>query len=358
MTVLARLLVRRNLFLLAVVAGIGLGGALFVEVFDRLDDFLEAQVPVRSLGFYVLCRAPFLLAQILPGAVLVATAVQLTLMARARELVALRAAAIAPWRWERIMLLWAMALGVAHLALAQGVGVAGHREAERIWNEEVRGRRLVSRALTDVWFREGQVIVWVRRLLPAAGVGEGVQVFLLDAAGQPVRLLHAEAVDAQPGAWRLSRVRSVEVAGLTQEEQATLVLPVALDPRSFLTMDPKASLESVPLWRLQEEIGRLRGSGASVERLETAWHMKFAQSAAVPVMAVVALGVAGWVASPYAAVTLGLVLSFAYYGLVVAFSSAAQQGLLPPAVGAWMANAVVAALAAVVAAVRRLREEG
>lgn len=56
MTVLAQLLVRRNLFLLALVLGIGLGVYLFVEVFDRLDNFLEAGVPLRFLGLYVLYR--------------------------------------------------------------------------------------------------------------------------------------------------------------------------------------------------------------------------------------------------------------------------------------------------------------
>jgi hypothetical protein len=108
MTVLAQLLVRRNLFLLALVLGIGLGVYLFVEVFDRLDNFLEAGVPLRFLGLYVLYRSPFILAQIFPGAVVVAVGVQMALMGRARELIALRAAAVSPWSWERVFLVYAM----------------------------------------------------------------------------------------------------------------------------------------------------------------------------------------------------------------------------------------------------------
>jgi lipopolysaccharide export system permease protein len=53
-------------------------------------------------------------------------------------------------------------------------------------------------------------------------------------------------------------------------------------------------------------------------------------------------------------VALGLVASFGYYGLFVIFSSAGQQGLVPPLVGAWAANALVAALVLVAAAARRL----
>ncbi len=356
MTILARVVVRRHLFLLGIVAGVALGGALFVELFDRLDDFLEAGVPLHRMGIYALCRLPFLLGQLLPGAVLVATAVQLALMERARELVALRAAAIAPWRVERIILVYAALLGLGHFLLTQGVGVAGHRQAERIWNEEVRGRRAVSRALHNVWLRDGLHVVQVERLLPAARVGEGVRVYLLDAANQLARILVAEAVDAQPGQWRLSRVRVVELATLTEERHEHLDLPVQLDPQSFLTIDPKASLESVPFWRLGEEIERLRQSGTGVDRLETAWNMKFAQSASVPVMAAVAVGVAGWVASPYAVVAWGMVVAFGYYGLFVAFSSAGQQGLLPPALGAWAAGGLVALVAMGMATVRRLRE--
>jgi len=354
MTVLAQLLVRRNLFLLALVLGIGLGVYLFVEVFDRLDNFLEAGVPLRFLGLYVLYRSPFILAQIFPGAVVVAVGVQMALMGRARELIALRAAAVSPWNWERVFLVYATCLAIGHFLLSQGVGVVGHGLAERIWNEEVRGRNLEQRSLADVWFREKQAVVWVQRLFPVTRRGEGVRVYVMDDAGHPQRIVDAAAADAQPGAWRLSGVREVDVSRLTETHRETMTLPLAMDPQSFVTMDPKASLESVSLWRLGEEIERLRQSGAGVERLETAWHMKLAQSVAIPVMAMVALAVAGAVRSPYAVVALGLVASFGYYGLFVIFSSAGQQGLVPPLVGAWAANALVAALVLVAAAARRL----
>ncbi|BDV01231.1 permease [Thermodesulfomicrobium sp. WS] len=354
MTVLARLLVRRNLFLLALVLGIGLGVYLFVEVFDRLDNFLEAGVSLRLLGLYVLYRCPFVLAQIFPGAFVVAVGVQMALMGRARELIALRAAAVAPWSWQRIFLVYATVVAIGHFLLSQGLGVVGHGLAERIWNEEVRGRNLVARSLSDVWFREKQAVVWVQRLFPVTRKGEGVRVYVMDAAGQPQRILDAEAVDAQPGEWRLTRVREVDVSRLSESHSDTVTFPLAMDPKSFLTMDPKTSLESVSLWRLGEEIDRLRQSGAGVERLTTAWHMKLAQSAAIPVMALAALVVASVVRSPYAVVALGLVASFGYYALFVVFSSAGQQGLVPPAVGAWAANVLVAAMVLAAVAMRRL----
>lgn len=354
MTVLARLIMRRNLFLLSVALGIGLGVYLFVEIFDRLDNFLEAGVPLRFLGLYALYRAPFILAQIFPAAVLVAVAVQMALMSRARELIALRAAAVSPWTWERIFLMYAAFLAVGHFLLSQGIGVVGHGLAERIWNEEVRGRNLELRFLSDVWFREGRLVVRVDRLFPALRRGEGVRIFVMDEAGQLQRIVEASAGDGQPRAWRLTGIREVDVRRLSETHYDTLVFPLAMDPQSFLTMDPKTKLDSVSLWRLGEEIHRLRQSGAGVERLETAWHMKIAQSVAIPVMAMVALTVAGVMHSPYTVVALGLVASFGYYALFVTFSSAGQQGLIPPAVGAWAANALVAALVLAMVAVRRL----
>jgi lipopolysaccharide export system permease protein len=355
-SVLAQLMIRRHLFLLTVVSLMGLAVYVFVELFDRLDDFLEARVPLQLLGMYLLARAPFILAQIFPAAVLLATGVQLALMDRARELVALRAGGIAPWQWQRVLIACAIVLAGVHFFLSQGLGTWGHGIAERIWQEEVRGRRLVARSLENLWFREPRAIVHLQRLTPASRSGQGITVYELDPQGHIQRIISGHSVEAQPGAWTLTQVQSVNPTTFAHEEHPTYTIPLAMDPQTFVAVDSKVSLDSLSFWILGREVERLRQSGANVSRLETAWHMKFAQSAAVVVMAVLALGVAEWVRSPYAVATVGLILSFAYYGFFVLCSSAAQQGLLPPVVGAWATHLVVAWIAVWNLAVRRLRE--
>lgn len=113
----------------------------------------------------------------------------------------------------------------------------------------------------------------------------------------------------------------------------------------FLIIDPKTKLESLPLWQLGSEIQRLRDSGSNIERLQTAWHMKLAYAASVLVMALIALAVISVFGSLYVIIPVGLVTTFCYYGLFVLFASAGENGLVPPVLAAWAANALFASLA-------------
>ena len=80
MNILTRYILRQNLFLLLLICGIGMGVFIFVELFDRLDEFLDAGVGAATIVSYFVYRTPFILSQIFPAVFLIALMVQLGLM--------------------------------------------------------------------------------------------------------------------------------------------------------------------------------------------------------------------------------------------------------------------------------------
>ena len=347
MSLLTRYILRQNLFLLMLVCGIGLGVYVFIELFDRLDDFLEAGVGAGTIASYFLYRTPFILAQIFPAVFLVSLMVQLGLMLRSRELLALEACSVSPGSVARSVLWYALALCLAQFAFSEVLGVSGHKAAERIWSEEVRNKQIATRSLSDVWFREGERIVHMGKVVPAAGKGQNLTVYVLGAgdAGVVTELIRARSFTAEPGKWALSgAARSFpETFEVVQADR--LELDLQTDVASFLVIDPKTKLESLPLWQLGGEIRRLRESGSNIERLQTAWHMKLAYAGSVPVMALVALAVISVFGSLFVIIPVGLVSTFCYYGLFVLCAAAGEKGLVPPVLAAWAANILFAALA-------------
>lgn len=129
----------------------------------------------------------------------------------------------------------------------------------------------------------------------------------------------------------------------TQLYESEVRLPLRTDVRSFLSIDPKTSMDSLPFWQLGREIERLRSSGSNIERLQTAWHMKLAYACSVLIMALIALAMVSLCTSLYVMIPVGLVVTFCYYGLFVVFASAGEKGLLPPFAAAWAANMLFAA---------------
>ena len=347
MKLLTGYILRQNLYLLLLVCGIGLGVYVFIELFDRLDDFLEAGVGAASVAAYFLYRTPFILAQIFPAVFLVALMIQLGLMLRSRELLALEACAVSPGSVARSVLWYALALCLAQFVFSEVLGVSGHKAAERIWNEEVRKRQVAARKLSDVWFREGDRIVRMGQIVPATGDGVNLTVYVLagDDSGRVDEIIRARKFKATTTAWVLSEVRRVVPDTFEVRQTERLEIVMNTDVASFLVIDPKTKLESLPLWQLGSEIRRLRDSGSNIERLQTAWHMKLAYAGSVLVMALVALAVISVFGSLFVIIPVGLVTTFCYYGLFVLCASAGEKGLVPPVLAAWAANAVFAALA-------------
>lgn len=347
MTLLSRYVLRQTLFLLLLVCAIGLGIYIFIDLFDRLDNFLEAGVDVASIAAYYLYSLPYILAQIFPAVFLIALMVQLGLMLRGRELLALEACAVSMRHITKTVILLATVLCVVQFVFSQVLGASGHKAATRIWNEEVRNRRMASSVLHNVWFREEGTIVRLGSLAPAARSGEDMELYMLEPgdSGRTRQIVRARSFRITDSGWELESVVRDNPGGFTRETLPRLLVHLKTDVRGFLTVDPRANLDSLHLWQLGREIARLRDSGSNIERLLTAWHMKLAYSCSILIMALVAVAVLSLFGSLYAIIPAGLVITFCYYGLFMVFVSAGEKGLLPPVVAAWAANCVFAVLA-------------
>ncbi|NLY40778.1 MAG: LptF/LptG family permease [Desulfovibrionales bacterium] len=348
MTCLSRYVLRHNMLFLLMMCAIGLSVYVFIDLFDRLDDFLEAQVRLQHIAQYYLYRIPFILAQIFPAVFLLALITQLGIMLRNRELLALQACAISVGTVARTVLGYALLLCLVHFFFSQVLGVAGYKAADQIWNVEVRNRHLATRSLSDIWFRENMTMVHLHQVTPAASAGQGITVYHIDPnhAGRLTETISAQKFSATPQNWLLYNATRTMPDTFTQIHEPTLHLPLQTDVASFLSVDPKASMESLPLWQLGREIERLHDSGSNIERLQTAWHMKLAYASSVLIMALIALAMVSLCSSLYVMIPAGLVVTFCYYGVFVAFASAGENGLIPPLAAAWTGNVLFAALAA------------
>jgi len=344
---LSRYLLGQNLFYLLTSLAAGTAVYLLSDIFDRLDDFLEAGVGLGTMGLYFLVKIPLVISQIMPAVFLISLLVQLSIMARSRELTALRAGGIPPGRLAAFFLAYALAWSVLQLGFSQLVGVWGEQAAGRIWAEEVREKSLEKTELANVWFKEGDLVVEMAQVWPARQAAGGVSLIRTSPAGDAVlEIIAAERAEAVPGRWVLYDVRVLSPAGFASRTSDRLVLPLTHDVRTFLAIDPDVEPSSLPMWQLSGLIERLRATGSNVERLRTAWHMKWSYSFSILAVALAGLALFTFVENLYANIAASLGLTFVFYTLFMLGSAAAQKGLLPPIVGAWLGNGILGTLAA------------
>src|SRR2546427_8718582 len=81
-----------------------LGLSLLIDFFDRLDDFIKYAAPASTVLRYFLFKAPLFLTQSAPAAALTGSLLSLGLLARHRELLALKTCGVSPWQIARPLL--------------------------------------------------------------------------------------------------------------------------------------------------------------------------------------------------------------------------------------------------------------
>jgi lipopolysaccharide export system permease protein len=313
-------------------------------MFDRLDDFLEAGAGFVTILAYFAVKLPLIVSQLLPAVFLVALVIQLSLMNRSRELLALTAGGISPVALARLFLILGLLWCLVQIVFSQAIGVRGEQKAGQIWSESVKKKQDNARVLKDVWFKEGLLVIHFDQAWPTGLKGEGLTAYSFD-RGRLVlqKIIKAKRFSDDGERWRLEDVTELDPATFATVSSPEATLDIGQRLKNFAVVDPHTDPGSLPLWQLGTLIDLLKASGSNVERLTTIWHMKIAYGFAIPVMSLLALAVLSFNLNIYLSVGVSLAATFFYYALFTFFASAGQRGMISPLLGAWLGNLVFGA---------------
>lgn len=345
LNVLQTYLLQQNLSLVVLCLGVGACIYMLQELVETLDHFVNAGVDLRVILWYFVSKVPLILSQILPAAYLLALIVQIGLLARHRELLALQTGGVSFLSLVCFFCAYGLLWVVLQLVLSQSLGVAGQRTTDRIWREEVRKEEVGPVEVRNVWFLNGPYVVSLDLADPRQGRGEGVHVYEYAEGNTLQRIILAETFDVLEDGWELRGAVIHETAAFRSFREESLFLGITQDLNAFAVLQARFEPEALSLWQLSRIISYLEGAGSNVERLRAAWHMKWAYAFSLFVMTLIALALATIFDNVYTSVAVGLGIVFVYNVLFVLGVSLGERGFLSPFIGAWLGNAVFGLLA-------------
>ncbi|WP_291327567.1 LptF/LptG family permease [Desulfovibrio sp. UCD-KL4C] len=345
---LAKYVLKQNMFLMIVCLGVGTGIYLLSDLFDRLDDFIGAGLGIGTILRYFIVKMPLIFSQILPAVFLLSMLVQLGVMAKDKELLALRTGGISLGWFVRFFVIYSIFWSMGQLMFSQVIGVYGEQEAYRIWKEDVRKSQLDKRVLHNIWFREGKYVVEAAEVMPFSNKAKGVTVYeFAEGDNQILKVVTSERADvSEKYGWKLEDAVELSPDSFSSNKHPIYTLPIKLNLGVFKAVDPGADPAQLPLWQLSKVINQLKSSGSDVESLITAWHSKWSYAFSLLTMALVSLALITISENIYLNIGLGLALTFTYYAFFMIGASAGQSGVLPPILAAWIGNIVIGVLAA------------
>jgi len=346
--VLGRYLIRQNLYLMTICLSVGTSIYLLSDMFDRLDDFFSAGIGGGTIIYYFFVKTPLIISQLMPAIFLLAMVIQLGVLTRSREMLALRAGGVSYAWFIRFFVIYAMVWSMGQLAFSQYFGVMGETEANRIWKEDVRKKQLDKLSIDDLWLRDGAYIIFAKEAFPAKNQVDDVTVYEFDNDGQDlIRIYSAKGGQATSKGWALRNVIELDARTFGSERYVSMMLPVDQVLSDFAAVELKGNKAELPLVELSKAIKKLEASGSNVEILKTAWHGKWAYAFSITVMALLAMTLMSLSENVYANIGYSLILIFVQYGIHAVSATAGEKGLLPPMLAAWMGNIIMGGMAAI-----------
>ncbi len=344
--ILERYLVRQNMYLMSICLTVGTCIYLLSDVFDRLDDFLQAGLGAKTILFYFFVKIPLIVSQLMPAIFLIAMVVQLGILTRSKEMLALRAGGVSFGWFIRFFLIYAVIWSAGQLIFSQFLGVFGEEEASRIWKEDVRKKKLSHLSIKKLWFRDGPFIVLADEAFPDKSRAKGITVYEFSTDNhQLIRILTARKALIDDHGWGLLDVHELDTRTFVSANRISQFLSVRQNLKAYAAIELKEDKAQLPLIELSRVIKRLEESGSNVEILKTAWHGKWSYAFSIVAMALMALTLITFSENIYINIILSLVLIFGQYGIHVVGITAGEKGVLPPFLAAWMGNWLIGGVA-------------
>jgi lipopolysaccharide export system permease protein len=341
---LQRYILRQYLQLFCASFALLLAGYLVIDVLERLDWFARHQATgLAAVRFYG-ARIPLLASRVVPMALLLATALTVSLFSAHKELIAMRACGIPATRMLSSMLLVCGLVAPLYFALNELVVPRTNAAADRLKAAEIKKRDPgAAHVRMAIWYSSGTRVLQAAELDATLGEAQGLAIYELSPDGLPLSRTDARrARHVGSGMWALTDPVRVEISdrGLREVPAPSFV---RLGEAQNATVDPA----HVGAWRLLHLIREADAQGYDPATYRVDLQAKLAAPFACLLLPAVALLFAAHgppFPGPAVTILVSVGLGVGYVLLTGVGASLGYGGVLSPAAAGWAPPALLIAL--------------
>lgn len=319
-----------------------------VDVFDHLGNLLDNQATVSQTLRYYLYKAPWIIDQVLPVAVLMSTLFTVGVMARYLELTALFASGLSLLRVGRPLLIAGLAITVLALGWREYVLPEANVRKWRVWEVEIHGKTETMRPTRQIAAtgRDGR-LYYADRYNPNKQEVTGLRVLSRTSSQVTERLDASRAVwDGECWVLHEGTRRVFTDAGETIHPFTTLrASDLSITPEGLYYT--RVRQEDMNIRQLLRHRDLVRQVGGDATSINVDLHFQLAFPLVNLIVVLLGLVLASGPRKTTVASGFGLTLlvGFGYYLLMMFGRSLGHSGVLAPAVAGWAGNVLYAALA-------------
>lgn len=345
MTILTKYLIREIIRHLCIILGVVVITFLAVTFFERIDNFLKADVPAILAFWYFLFKIPLIVGYMLPVSLLLAILITFGLMSKRNELIALKSSGVSIFHLFKPVAALGILSAVLLFFLSEMIVPATTTRANRIWLQDVKesGAALSGRT---IW-KDGDnhSFFKINHYDAEKEVMHGFTAYYLDKAFQYRKRLDAKRGSFEDGRWVLEDLVEQKFDSATGvpvvSSYSRKVVNIELTPDGLKQAAKKT--EEMSIKDLQAIIQKYEAEGYDATRYRVALQDKIAFPVVCLVLCLIGMAIAvrrKLKEGLPVIVSYGIGIAFLYYIVMSTCVSLGNGGMLPPVVAAWAAHAI------------------
>ncbi|HET9326527.1 MAG TPA: LPS export ABC transporter permease LptG [Candidatus Eisenbacteria bacterium] len=317
---------------------------IVVDVFEKIDVFLDHHAPFDLVFRFYVYRVPEVVVRVLPVALLMATFLALGQLNKFGELTAMRAAGLSLVRILAPIFGLATVGVIVALAISEVLVPTANQQRDRIYDEQIQKiQRDEVRERADVtYLGAGGRIFYMRLYLVGERRMHEVSLQEFTKGNLRRRIDAAEATwDGKQWVFSSGYLRTFE-DGKEKVEPFTRMSVKGLPerPEDFAKETRQPDEMSYP--ELRSYVERLRASGSRVSNYLVDLHLKLAFPLVNLIVVMIGAAIATRLRLQSNALGFGLsvTISFLYYAFMRTGQALGHNGALPPYLAAWLGDLV------------------
>ncbi|MDR0550114.1 MAG: LptF/LptG family permease [Deltaproteobacteria bacterium] len=323
---------------------------LTVEFVEKISEFVGHNVSLATVAIYFLAQIPNVLVLLTPVATLVSALIVLVILARNSEIVAFKGSGLSLYRLSAPFLVVGLVLSAGVFLLSNLVTPITQEVVNKIWEGQVRNRRIGATAQTveDVWFKDPRVYTHLGSYNEGSGEALALSLVVLDEDLNLARRLEAkrgvfteEALVLYEVQEKIYRFGPDGQRSFLFARSDQVALPKWPKPPAGVGRRAFANSDELSVLGLSDIIGRLYAEGFHPIRQLVDLQFKFSRPFIAFIMILVGLPIGFWRekgGSVALGLVIGLSLSFVYLISLELARSVGYTGLVPPLLAAWLPN--------------------
>jgi lipopolysaccharide export system permease protein len=315
-----------------------------IDVFEEIDNFIDHEATLPTIGLYYLFSIPFILTYIIPVSLLLGAIFALGIMSRRNEITAFIASGLSLVRISAPILVTAMIVSVFSAWFNDEVVSKANRRSEDIKRHEIEGRTRSNPTVKENFHYLGEdgYVYLARRYSIATKTLHNVVVQQFDETTL-VRRVDAKKAKWVEGTWVFTNGFDRSFEADSEQVEAfdeLLIAEIAEHPDDFAK--EQVDVEHMTYRELGEHIEKVRRSGGDVERYMTDLYFKFSYPLAGSIFVLLGIAFSSGKRKQSIATGFGLTLliSFVYYGVLRIGQTLGYNGVLPPLLAAELGNLI------------------